>query len=91
MNHQNQIPICLFVRVSSLKQEYGRQVTELNDYAKSNGYSIVKTIATKISGNSNSDERVDIQNLIESASKGEFKKVIVTERIIRYKHHNRHI
>jgi DNA invertase Pin-like site-specific DNA recombinase len=79
MNHQNQIPICVFVRVSSLKQEYSRQLAELNDYAKINGYSIVKTIATKISGNSNSEERVDLHNLIESASKGEFKKVIVTE------------
>jgi DNA invertase Pin-like site-specific DNA recombinase len=79
MNYQNQIPICLFVRVSSLKQEFGRQVSELNKYAEKNGYLIVKTIATKISGNSNSDERVDLQNLLESASKGEFKKVIVTE------------
>lgn len=79
MNYQNQIPICLFVRVSSLKQEFGRQVSELNEYADKNGYLIVKTIATKISGNSNSDERVDLQNLLESASKGEFKKVIVTE------------
>jgi DNA invertase Pin-like site-specific DNA recombinase len=79
MNNQNQIPICVFVRVSSLKQEYNRQLAELNDYAKINGYSIVKTIATKISGNSNSEERVDLQNLLESASQGEFKKVIVTE------------
>lgn len=79
MNYQNQIPVCLFVRVSSLKQEFSRQVSELNDYANKNGYLIVKTIATKISGNSNSDERVDLQNLLESASNGEFKKVIVTE------------
>lgn len=79
MNYQNQIPVCLFVRVSSLKQEFSRQVSELNDYANKNGCLIVKTIATKISGNSNSDERVDLQNLLESASNGEFKKVIVTE------------
>jgi DNA invertase Pin-like site-specific DNA recombinase len=79
MNCQNQIPICLFVRVSSLKQEFHRQVSELNEYAKNNNYLIVKTIATKISGNSNSDERVDLQNLFESAAKAEFKKVIVTE------------
>lgn len=79
MNNENLIPISIFVRVSSHKQEYGRQLSELNEYANNNGYLIVKTIATKISGNSNSDERVDLQNLFESAAKGEFKKVIVTE------------
>jgi DNA invertase Pin-like site-specific DNA recombinase len=79
MNNENLISVCLFVRVSTQKQEFDRQIQELTDYSLKNGYSISKTIATKISGNSNSSERDDLSVLLDSASKGEFKKVIVTE------------
>jgi DNA invertase Pin-like site-specific DNA recombinase len=65
--------------VSTQKQEFERQIQELTEYSLKNGYSIRKIIATKISGNIDSSEREDLQVLIEAATKGEFKKVIVTE------------
>jgi len=79
MNNENRIPVCVFVRVSTQKQEFERQIQELTEYSLKNGYSIRKIIATKISGNIDSSEREDLQVLIEAATKGEFKKVIVTE------------
>lgn len=69
--------VCLFIRVSSDKQDYDRQVNELNAYCASKGFQVTKTIATVISGRKLS--RPDIIELKESADKKEFDKVIVME------------
>lgn len=70
-------PVCLFIRVSTNKQDYERQVRELKEYCKKENYNIIKIIATKISGKK--ENREDIQELLQSANKKEFKKVIVLE------------
>lgn len=71
--------VCLFVRVSSLPQDYRRQIAELSDYCRSKDYSIEKIIATKISGTKKYNERPDLEELFQSANKREFDKVLVTE------------
>jgi len=75
----NQIKVCVFVRVSSLPQDYRRQISELTDYCSSKNYSIAKIIATKISGVKKYNERPDLQELFQSANNKEFNKVLVTE------------
>ncbi len=71
--------ICLFIRVSTQKQDYDRQILELNNYCQSHGYIITKTIATKITGSKTQSDRPDILELLNSAKKKEFDKVLVTE------------
>ena len=75
IKHKNKA--CLFIRVSSDKQDYDRQINELNDYCTARGLIVVKTIATVISGRK--ANRPDIIELKESASNNEFNKVIVME------------
>lgn len=69
--------ICLFVRVSTEKQDYDRQIYELTEYCKSRGFEITKTIATQISGRKERNLRPDIDELLSSTD--EFDSVLVTE------------
>jgi DNA invertase Pin-like site-specific DNA recombinase len=71
--------VCLFVRVSSEKQDYQRQITELNNYCIQKGLNITKTISTQISGTKTEKDRPDLKELFESAKQKEFNKVLVTE------------
>lgn len=71
------IPVCLFVRVSTEKQEYDRQINELKEFCDKRGWEIVKIIATKVSGKSK--KREDIQELLALSTQGVFRKVILSE------------
>lgn len=73
------INVCLFIRVSRKQQEYDRQVFELTQYCESRGYSITKTIATKITGVKKNEQRPDIQELFQAAKAKQFDKVLVSE------------
>ncbi len=75
MNHR----ICLFLRVSTHKQEVERQRTELLAYSSQRGYEVVHVIASTVSGRKRSHERVDVQELLDYARRGLFTKVVVTE------------
>lgn len=69
--------VCLFIRVSSDKQDYGRQINELNDYCASKGFVVTDNIETVISGRKK--DRPDIEKLKLHATQGKFDKVIVME------------
>jgi|SRR6185312_1898283 len=71
--------VCLFIRVSTQQQDYDRQILELTKYCRDKGFTIAKTIATKISGVKKYEERPDVQELFQSARAGQFKKVLVSE------------
>ena len=75
----NNIAVCLFIRVSTIQQDYDRQVTELTEYCLQKGFSISKVIATKITGTKTLAERQDLQELLAAANRNEFRKVIVSE------------
>jgi DNA invertase Pin-like site-specific DNA recombinase len=76
---QNKTRVCLFIRVSTQQQDYDRQVLELTEYCESRGYAITKTIATKISGVKNNEQRPDVQELFQAAKIRQFDKVVVSE------------
>lgn len=78
MNHSN-IPVCILARVSTKKQDYQRQIEELNQYAISKQWLVVKTIATKLSGVKSSSKREDLTELAVAAKNREFEKLIVLE------------
>jgi len=79
MNQVNQNSVCLFVRVSTDKQNQDRQITDLNNYCSSRGYTIVKTISSTISGTKTITDRPDLKELFQAAKGKSFHKVIVTE------------
>jgi len=71
--------VCLFIRVSTEQQSYDRQVLELTQYCENRGFVIAKTIATKISGMRQFEQRPDVQELFQAAKANLFDKVVVCE------------
>ena len=79
MKTENKIPVAIFGRVSTLGQEFDRQVTDLTRVADKLGYEVVEVITEKISGAKSTEERKGVQQLIASAKAGKFQKVLVSE------------
>jgi DNA invertase Pin-like site-specific DNA recombinase len=65
--------------VSSEKQDYDRQILELNEYCAGQGYGVTKMITTKITGSKVQKDRPDIIELLKCARTRQFDKVLVTE------------
>ncbi|MFK5922528.1 MAG: recombinase family protein [Verrucomicrobiota bacterium] len=74
-----QIPVAILVRVSTSKQETDRQVFELEAYAKTKGYEIVKICREEISGAASEDLRIGLYEVEELARQGAIQKVLVHE------------
>lgn len=72
-------PTAIFGRVSSDQQDFKRQVNDLQKTATRLGYDVVTIITEKISGAKSNEERKGIQQLLDDARNGLFKKVMVTE------------
>ncbi len=75
----NKTQACLFIRVSTVQQDYDRQISDLTEYCQQKGYMITKVIATKITGTKTLADRQDLQELLSAANRNEFQKVIVSE------------
>lgn len=75
----SQIPVAILVRVSTVKQETARQISELHQYAATKGYKVVEICEETISGNANDDERHGLRRAEQFAREGKIKKVLVHE------------
>lgn len=73
------IPVAILVRVSTLKQENTRQISELQTYADSKGYEVVEICQEQVSGNADESERHGLHRVEELARAGAIKKVLVHE------------
>jgi DNA invertase Pin-like site-specific DNA recombinase len=73
------VPVVILVRVSTVKQETDRQISELRAYAKAKGYEIVEVCRETVSGNANGDERHGLRRAEALAIEGKVKKVLVHE------------
>ena len=71
--------VVVFCRVSTLQQEYNRQVIELSALALSNGWSVEAVFAEKISGAKKNTERPELQKMVEFVEANNIHKVLVTE------------
>lgn len=71
--------VAIFVRVSTKKQDYKRQVSDLKEYCEHQGYNIIDIITEKISGAKKNSQRPAIQALYKLVESGKIKKVIVSE------------
>jgi DNA invertase Pin-like site-specific DNA recombinase len=72
-------PVAILVRVSTVKQETDRQISELSAYAKSKGYNVVEICRETISGTDNGDHRYGLKRVEELATQGKVEKVLVHE------------
>ena len=73
------IPVVILVRVSTVKQETARQISELQAYADSKGFHVVEICRETISGRADDSEREGLRRVEELARAGAIKKVLVHE------------
>ena len=69
----------LLCRVSTVSQDYERQITELSAYAASQKIEIVKIFAKKVSGAKKNEDRPEILEMIEYVKSSQVDKVLVLE------------
>jgi len=74
-----EIPVAILVRVSTVKQETDRQISELQAYADSRGYRVVEILTETISGRADEGDRHGLHKAEELARSGKIKKVLVHE------------
>lgn len=58
----------IYARVSTVAQNTDRQVSDLMDYAQSNGYQVMQTFTEQISGAKRNDERQALTEALEYAT-----------------------
>ena len=73
------IPAIILVRVSTVKQDTDRQVTELRAVAVSRGWEVVEVLEETVSGRAGESERSGLHRAEELARTGKIKKVLVHE------------
>ena len=73
------INVAILVRVSTVKQETDRQVSELTAYADSKGYVVIEVCQEQVSGMADESDRHGLQRVEELARTGAIKKVLVHE------------
>jgi DNA invertase Pin-like site-specific DNA recombinase len=74
-----QPPVAILVRTSTSRQETFRQIHELQEYAKAQGYEVVEVLQETISGRADQTEREGLIRCEELARTGKIKKVLVHE------------
>ena len=72
-------PVAILVRVSTIKQETARQVSELRTYAQAKKYNVVAVCHETISGTADNGERHGLRRAEQLAGEGKIKKVLVHE------------
>lgn len=68
-----------YTRVSTDKQEYERQIKDLNNYISKQGYNLLNTFSEKISGAKKNSERPELMNMINYCLSNNVDKVIISE------------
>jgi DNA invertase Pin-like site-specific DNA recombinase len=73
------VPVAILVRVSTMKQETARQVSELEAYARQKGYAVIEVCRETVSGRADEVEREGLRRVEALAAEGKIKKVLVHE------------
>jgi DNA invertase Pin-like site-specific DNA recombinase len=73
------VPVCILVRVSTVRQETTRQVNELRAVAEARGWEVVEVCKETITGRAGAEEREELQRVEALAATGKIKKVLVHE------------
>ena len=71
--------VVILARVSTDKQEYQRQITELTEHCQKTDWEVVRVFANKVSGAKSNEEREEIQELIEFVKTSQIRRVVCLE------------
>ena len=71
--------VVIFVRVSTDKQEYQRQLVELREYCSKVGWEVVREFANKVSGAKRNEERSEVIDLINFVKEHKVQRVVCLE------------
>lgn len=73
------IRVCCYCRVSTSVQDFTHQLTSLRNYAKQQGYQIVKEFTEKISGAKKIADRQALSELLDYVENNKVDKILVYE------------
>jgi len=73
--------VVIYARVSTLNQDYQRQINDLTDFAKRNDMIIDCVFAEKVSGTKRQEERPELLKMIDYVNSNKIEKVLVSESI----------
>jgi DNA invertase Pin-like site-specific DNA recombinase len=79
MTNTAKTPVAILVRVSTVRQETDRQISELRAYADAKGFDVVEICKETVSGRADESERTGLQRVEELARSGTINKVLVHE------------
>ena len=71
--------VVILARVSTDKQEYQRQITELTEHCRKKDWEVVRIFANKVSGAKSNEDRTEIQELIEFVKTNQIQRVVCLE------------
>ena len=71
--------VAILARVSTLRQDYERQVVELTDYCQRMNWEVVKVFANKVSGATRNADREEISGLVEYVKEHRLNRVVCLE------------
>ena len=71
--------VVILARVSTDKQEYQRQVTELTNYCQHVGWNVEAVFSNKVSGTKRIEERTELTDLITYVKGNDIDKVVCLE------------
>ncbi len=71
--------VVILARVSTDKQEYQRQITELTEHCRKMDWKVVRIFANKVSGAKSNEDRTEIQELIEFVKTNQIQRVVCLE------------
>ena len=71
--------VVILGRVSTDKQDYQRQVNELQDYCNKVGWEVVNIFVNKVSGAKSIEERTELQQMIQFIKDNEISRVVCLE------------
>ena len=71
--------VALLVRVSTDKQDYNRQINELQEHCAKMNWDVVRIFANKVSGAKKIEERQELVDMLQYISENDIDKVCVWE------------
>lgn len=69
----------ILARVSTMVQDYERQISELTEYALTHNLEVINIFANKVSGAKSNQQRSEIMDMIEFVKNNHVDKVLVLE------------
>ena len=71
--------VVILGRVSTDRQDYQRQIVELQEYCDKVGWDVVNVFVNKVSGAKSIEERTELQDMIEFIRENEVSRVVCLE------------